>query len=235
MGELIRREHRSGENYTLSTLFTTLHSIITEEEAIFAMESHCSESNGYSNARVNYVNTESLSQAKTFGNLPKGFCLFCSGSHNTEDCTRVTSIEDRRKTTRMQGRCYLCLQTDHQAANCTAEYCSNCSQRHSKLLCPQIYNGKSRAHSQVRFESSSRDRSRSASRPYHGGGQERGRPTTRTRDQTPGAVPSNTEVTSQLNITPPPKPEQMVAHNYAVACGLITSPDLESDDEFQEC
>ena len=54
-------------------------------------------------------------------------CAYCRGKHQHEQCTKVTSLDDRKKLIRKYDRCFLCMKKGHRAKDCRSkERCKNC-------------------------------------------------------------------------------------------------------------
>ena len=66
----------------------------------------------------------------------KPACYFCGQSHYSIACSVVTSIEERRRILRENGRCFVCLKRGHIVRNCRSRLkCSTCNGRHHRSLC----------------------------------------------------------------------------------------------------
>ncbi|KAJ8978051.1 hypothetical protein NQ317_015232 [Molorchus minor] len=65
-------------------------------------------------------------------------CVFCKGSHRSEDCKeaqKMTLIE-KKKILSSRGCCHSCLKFGHIARRCRVNIqCNNCKNRHSTLMC----------------------------------------------------------------------------------------------------
>ena len=65
-----------------------------------------------------------------------GLCAFCLGKHAHEDCRKVSNLDERKRIIRKFGRCFICLQKGHRAAECRKTYkCKNCRESHHTSIC----------------------------------------------------------------------------------------------------
>ena len=63
-------------------------------------------------------------------------CAYCKGEHAHEDCTNVTSVEERRNLLSKHGRCFICARKGHISSNCDSKMlCSHCKRRHHISIC----------------------------------------------------------------------------------------------------
>ena len=63
-------------------------------------------------------------------------CAYCRGKHRHEQCTKVTSLDDRKKLLRKYARCFLCMRKGHRAKACRSkEKCNNCKGFHHNSIC----------------------------------------------------------------------------------------------------
>ena len=97
---------------------------------------------GQSNATPHNSNFQQNSQYNQNGGRD-GYvnvvCAFCKGSHLSQRCMTVTSIEARRDIVRRENRCFVCLKQNHMSRDCRLRFhnCVNCNQRHNIALCNQ--------------------------------------------------------------------------------------------------
>ncbi|XP_048000284.1 uncharacterized protein LOC125237334 [Leguminivora glycinivorella] len=65
-------------------------------------------------------------------------CIFCSGNHFNDECTKVKSLQLRKA--KLNNRCYKCLGLGHLGRMCKAKIqtCPHCGKRgqHNRALCP---------------------------------------------------------------------------------------------------
>ena len=76
-------------------------------------------------------------QPKTSPSRP---CIFCSGVHWSDQCTTYRTIAERKA--KIQGRCYKCFSSQHNARNCPkTNICFHCktNANHHCSLCPKIF------------------------------------------------------------------------------------------------
>ena len=60
-----------------------------------------------------------------------GLCAFCLGKRAHEDCRKVSNLDERKRIIRKFGRCFICLQKGHRAAECQKTHkCKNCRESH---------------------------------------------------------------------------------------------------------
>ncbi|KAL5496661.1 hypothetical protein EMCRGX_G012994 [Ephydatia muelleri] len=45
-------------------------------------------------------------------------CCYCSGTHQSQQCESVSSIEQRKQLLRQTGRCFVCLKRGHLGRDC---------------------------------------------------------------------------------------------------------------------
>ena len=63
-------------------------------------------------------------------------CAYCRGKHQHEQCTKVTSLNDRKKLIRKYVHCFLCMKKRHRAKGCRSkERCKNCKGFHHTSIC----------------------------------------------------------------------------------------------------
>lgn len=66
----------------------------------------------------------------------KPACYFCGQPHYSSACSVVTSVDERKRILRENGRCFVCLRKGHIVRNCRSKSrCSSCSGRHHSTLC----------------------------------------------------------------------------------------------------
>ena len=66
-------------------------------------------------------------------------CVFCLGEHQSNDFTKVTDIDERRKIVVKYKRCFQCLRKRHQAKKCRDKVaCRNCDKTgHHLSICKE--------------------------------------------------------------------------------------------------
>ena len=145
---LARLEERKdgGENWTTQLLRNYLKAYITAQETAenqFMM--HQSEQGtvkGYQRSAFNpkpFSTTETLLSNETL-NHRKRNCLYCQGSHWSDECRKVKSPAARKDI--LKGKCYICLKSGHLMKNCTNEkQCYHCKEKHHhhRSLCPKLF------------------------------------------------------------------------------------------------
>ena len=145
---LARLEERKdgGENWTTQLLRNYLKAYITAQETAenqFMM--HQSEQGtvkGYQRSAFNpkpFGTTETLLSNETL-NHRKRNCLYCQGSHWSDECRKVKSPAARKDI--LKGKCYICLKSGHLMKNCTNEkQCYHCKEKHHhhRSLCPKLF------------------------------------------------------------------------------------------------
>ena len=63
-------------------------------------------------------------------------CVFCSNSHPSYKCRKVTNVKSRVEILKRSRKCFLCLGSGHQKRDCKANYvCKNCNGRHHITIC----------------------------------------------------------------------------------------------------
>ena len=66
-------------------------------------------------------------------------CVYCEdNTHKSVDCTKVISVEDRKKILARKGLCFNCTGPQHQAANCKSRStCRKCNRKHHTSVCSE--------------------------------------------------------------------------------------------------
>ena len=81
-------------------------------------------------------------------------CTFCKQSHPSASCGTVTDISARRNLLKQQGRCFVCLQRNHLARNCSpSKVCRICSGKHHMSICKNANRGSGTSEIQSRGSS----------------------------------------------------------------------------------
>ena len=63
-------------------------------------------------------------------------CYYCQQSHLSHTCTKIVSIDERKRILRNAGRCFLCLRRGHILRQCSSKSkCPSCSGRHHGSIC----------------------------------------------------------------------------------------------------
>ena len=64
-------------------------------------------------------------------------CVYCDNStHASRDCTRVPTLDERKKILAQKRLCFNCTGTKHRAADCKCKNCClKCGQRHHTSIC----------------------------------------------------------------------------------------------------
>ena len=64
-------------------------------------------------------------------------CVYCENNmHKSVDCTKVVSVDNRKKILARKGRCFNCTGTQHQAASCRSKSkCKKCNRKHHISIC----------------------------------------------------------------------------------------------------
>ncbi|XP_065216396.1 uncharacterized protein LOC135842727 [Planococcus citri] len=113
-------------------------------ELIWKQEQYCgtnwSESSDNNSNKKDFFKgtTESLI---TGDRKPSKKCIYCGEtSHYSDECSKITTLEDRRK--KLNGRCIICLNPGHLAKDCTVNKpCVHCKKRcsHHRSLCIKLF------------------------------------------------------------------------------------------------
>ena len=80
-------------------------------------------------------------------------CKFCDENHWSDECTRYTSTESRKK--QIKGNCFICLKSTHQTRDCPVRIkCHYCKQinKHHRSLCPTQFGSVNREYSSLAEE-----------------------------------------------------------------------------------
>ncbi len=66
-------------------------------------------------------------------------CVYCNDEHFSASCNKVTTVTDRKKKLRLQGRCFLCLRPGHRVQTCenSTRNCRHCGRRHHQSICDE--------------------------------------------------------------------------------------------------
>ena len=63
-------------------------------------------------------------------------CAFCMNTHQHENCSKVTNVQERKRLIGKYGRCFNCLRKGHRARDCkTKIICKRCDAKHHTSLC----------------------------------------------------------------------------------------------------
>ena len=63
-------------------------------------------------------------------------CVYCKQNHFSASCSSVKNVVDRKSILLKEGRCFVCLKTNHRAQNCDSnKKCRRCGRRHHQSLC----------------------------------------------------------------------------------------------------
>ena len=63
-------------------------------------------------------------------------CCYCSGTHQSQQCESVSSIEQQKQLLRQTGRCFVCLKRGHLGRDCRSSgRCTHCSAMHHNSIC----------------------------------------------------------------------------------------------------
>lgn len=63
-------------------------------------------------------------------------CVYCKQNHFSASCGSVKNVTDRKSILLKEGRCFVCLKTNHRAQNCDSnKKCRRCGRRHHQSLC----------------------------------------------------------------------------------------------------
>ena len=76
----------------------------------------------------------------TFVSGSESGCCFCGDKgHGPNQCQSVTSVEDRKRIIRENGRCFNCLRKGHVGRDCrSSSKCNNCNGRHHTSICFKV-------------------------------------------------------------------------------------------------
>ena len=66
-------------------------------------------------------------------------CVYCErGDHVSSACTRLTTLDERKKFLAQKGMCFNCTRTKHRAADCKSRSkCQKSGKRHHTSICTQ--------------------------------------------------------------------------------------------------
>ena len=69
----------------------------------------------------------------------KRLCVYCGEqTHKSMECTKVSTLDKRKKILAKKQLCFNCIQPDHRAADCTSKRnCQKCNRRHHTSICNQ--------------------------------------------------------------------------------------------------
>ncbi len=63
-------------------------------------------------------------------------CSYCQQSHPSSACPSVTTLEDRKRSLKISGRCFNCLRRGHVAHACkSSSRCQRCKRKHRTSIC----------------------------------------------------------------------------------------------------
>lgn len=131
----IARENR-GEVWEMDKLMETIQLEVEAREA--------SEATKVSMGRVSSSRAVERSANATASALVVGNhniqCVYCKGNHFSASCNSVKSVMERRSVLLKEGRCFVCLKSNHRAQNCDSDKkCRRCGRRHHQSLCEGNY------------------------------------------------------------------------------------------------
>ena len=71
--------------------------------------------------------------------MEKRCCVYCDdASHISRDCTRVSTIDERKRMLAQKRMCFNCTGPRHHAAECRSRMrCQKCRQKHNTSICNQ--------------------------------------------------------------------------------------------------
>ena len=63
-------------------------------------------------------------------------CAFCGEEHEEIHCSKVSSLDERKKLVLKAGRCFSCLGKGHRSFECRVRnFCKDCKQKHHAAIC----------------------------------------------------------------------------------------------------
>ena len=66
-------------------------------------------------------------------------CCYCRENHNPTQCTTITTIEERKRHLKKQGKCFNCLRKGHLGRDCKSHSsCKECKGRHHTSICHRL-------------------------------------------------------------------------------------------------
>ena len=64
---------------------------------------------------------------------------YCRENHNPTQCTTITTIEERKRHLKKQGKCFNCLRKGHLGRDCKSHSsCKECKGRHHTSICHKL-------------------------------------------------------------------------------------------------
>ena len=67
-------------------------------------------------------------------------CVYCGEGHRPIECTKVTSLSDRRQILLNKRLCFNCTSGNHRASNCPSRSdCQSCHKRHHTSICDAVH------------------------------------------------------------------------------------------------
>jgi hypothetical protein len=71
------------------------------------------------------------------GERKRHACIYCNDSnHSSKDCTKITSVSERKKVLADRRLCFNCTGAKHRASDCKSTVtCQNCQEKHHTSIC----------------------------------------------------------------------------------------------------
>ena len=71
------------------------------------------------------------------GERKRRACIYCNDSnHSSKDCTKITSVSERKKVLADRRLCFNCTGAKHRASDCKSTVtCQNCQEKHHTSIC----------------------------------------------------------------------------------------------------
>ena len=63
-------------------------------------------------------------------------CVYCNGEHFSASCSKLQSLEDRKKSLLNANRCFNCLKLNHKVRDCpSSKVYRHCQCKHHQSIC----------------------------------------------------------------------------------------------------
>lgn len=127
------RDHDGRAEWTLKDLRQAISREITTLQVGITQTPHTPSAPSISSTAAFIAGIQPAQKPDTQSS-PKS-CVYCKEEHNSNQCSKVTDLNERLQIVKRDNRCYNCLGT-HKKAACRSKFtCRKCHKRHHTSLC----------------------------------------------------------------------------------------------------